>query len=70
MNTHIFLQGRAAGPNLLWPALALVLGVAIGFLIYMLIRKNQDLKTQNTAGDIIGAGQGEAQKVQLKPRTP
>ena len=31
MNTHIFLQGRAAGPNLLWPALALVLGVAMVF---------------------------------------
>lgn len=68
MNTHIFLQGRAAGPNLLWPALALVLGVAIGFLIYMLIRKNQDLKTQNTAGDIIERAKEEAQKVQLEAK--
>ncbi len=66
MNSQLSYQMMGPqGPNLLLPVLALILGFALGILVYMMIRKNQDLRTHNTAGDIIERAKEEAKQIQL-----
>ncbi len=64
----LFQPGQ--GPNLLflWIGLAVILGVLIGYLIFSIIRKNQDEKLKRTAESIIEQAKEIAKNIELEAK--
>ena len=64
----LFQPGQ--GPNLLflWVGLAVILGVLIGYLIFSIIRKNQDEKLKRTAESIIDQAKEIAKNIELEAK--
>ncbi|HQC64031.1 MAG TPA: Rnase Y domain-containing protein, partial [Anaerolineaceae bacterium] len=54
--------------NLIWIALALLIGVLLGGFIVASVRKNRDIQLKRTAEDIIAAANEEARQVQLEAK--
>ncbi|MDD3947903.1 MAG: ribonuclease Y [Anaerolineaceae bacterium] len=64
------LQAGPPGQSmaLVWAAIALVLGIVIGYLIFSMIRKNKEEKLKQSSNDIISEAREKARQTELEAK--